>query len=187
MSFALNIRVREIGLTMNHSMFARFLRNLVVYVLVSFVVMAAPSYGFQRNVSDRFSRQKAAKVVGILNALHQLSRIASMQRDVDLSRTTRKKVYGQVARFKHPDDLRTLALMCRYLTMITDVDYVAYDRVFEVALWRCVDLLAEDPSDAAVESLQSLWDLSNTDAGATRLFEEATSRQKAKRQRAPTK
>lgn len=172
---------------MNHSMFAKLPRNLVVYVLVSLVLMAAQSHGFQRNVSDRFSRQKAAKVEGILNALHQLSAIASMQRNVDVSRTTRKKVYSQVARFKHPDDLRTLALMCRYLTMITDVDHVAYDRVFEVALWRCVDSLAENPSDAAVESLQSLWDLSNTDAGATRLFEEAISRQKAKKAKSPTK
>lgn len=168
-------------------MFAKLLRNLVVYVLLSLVLMAAQSHGFQRNVSDRFSRQKAAKVEGILNALHQLSAIASMQRNVGVSLTTRKKVYSQVARFKHPDDLRTLALMCRYLTMVTDVDYVEYDRVFEVALWRCVDSLAEDPSDAAVESLQSLWDLSNTDAGATRLFEEAISRQKAKKAKSPTK
>lgn len=136
-----------------------------------------------------FSGRKAAAVNRVLASMQKLSIIARSNKSAsNLDRYTLTKLRNVVARLKKVDELVTLALMCRAVVLISsEVASLPYDRVFDEGFWHCVTVLSRQTSDDAIEALETLKQYANTDAGHTRLMEEAIEEQKAKRMREDTR
>ena len=151
----------------------------------SIMPKAQPAPASASSTTARLSRQKSASVNRVLTALPRLALIARFNRNPsNLEERTSRNVRMEVRRLKQINELLTLALMCRAVVLISsDVASLQYDRVFDEAFWYCVNLLSQQTSDEAVEALQDLRQYANTDAGHTRLLDEAIEDQRAKRGR----
>lgn len=149
-------------------------------LLVVLVLMAGSAMGWERPI------RKADEVARVLRAVNAISRIAASNRvinsRVNPDEATRATIHSQVRQVHGTEQLLRLAQMLWVVLDQQDAADVAYDRVIDSAFWHCVHLLSEDTSVDAARALERLLQFADTDAGYTRMFEEAIAHQKAKRQ-----
>lgn len=126
------------------------------------------------------------RVVRITDKLSGIA-IASIQREQHLKFKTNGEYDAYIAReiapkverelnvVKRPNELLMIGRICRAILANQDADDMVYDRVFDIAYWHCVSLLAVSKHSEAEKNLGFLKEASYLNGGEPGLFDEVVS------------
>jgi hypothetical protein len=116
--------------------------------------------------STEGKEESVVKILGVINKLSQIASAAAadesrinpkaMAEYETYTNSLRQKVEKEIRQIKEPDELVAIARVCRAILGSQDADDATYDRVFSIAYWHCVTLLAANTSYEAVHALNVL-------------------------------
>ena len=122
---------------------------------------------------------KADRVQKELSVLQELHELASQSKDQAVSPASplAMRIKQTLSKLSTVDELRQMALLCHGVTYPQMAEDIAYDLVFDHAMWLCIQRIADTPGGDAAAALRSLKPVIGPDAHPSEIMTEMMEKQ----------
>jgi hypothetical protein len=115
--------------------------------------------------------EKSARVLQSLIDLRKLAvRESRSESNEDL---LRRRVCAAIGEQHSPDQLAKLAVLCRTMAYPQSADDVRSDRVFDLAYWRCIEMITTIGGNEGADAIKQVEAFSNLQGGEILMFQQA--------------